>query len=81
MIPYFTFKVCEPSYFDEIFYPEGFEKRPFNLAIIKRNEYLVAHADAALCYVNHGWGGAAKTYALARKKGLKIVNLGALAAE
>lgn len=26
VIPYFTFNIAEPKYFDDIIYPEGFEK-------------------------------------------------------
>ena len=28
-----------------------------------------------ICYVEHNWGGAAKTVEYAKRKGLKIVNL------
>lgn len=76
VIPYLTFSVLEPRYFDEIIYPEGLEQYYFKPAILKRNQYLVEQADTALCYVNHDWGGAAKTYRLAMKKGLRIINLG-----
>ena len=75
VIPYLTFNIAEPKYFDDIIYPEGFEK--YHLAAIPaRNRYLVDNAAYALCYVTHGWGGAAQTLERAQKKGLTIINLG-----
>lgn len=76
VIPYLTFTILEKKYFDSIIYPEGFEKYHFKAAIPARNKYLVDNAGYALCYVTHGWGGAAKTFERAKKKGLIIVNLG-----
>lgn len=76
VIPYLTFNIAEKEYFDSIIYPEGFERYHFKAAIPARNRYLVDHASFALCYVTHGWGGAAQTYERACKKGLSIINLG-----
>lgn len=76
VIPYLTFQVFERSYFDEIVYPEGFEKYHFKAAIPARNNYLVDNSSYAICYVSHGWGGAAQTLRRAKKKGLRIINLG-----
>lgn len=76
VIPYLTFTILEKKYFDSIIYPEGFEKYHFKAAIPARNRYLVDNAGYALCYVTHGWGGAAKTLERAKKKGLTIINLG-----
>lgn len=76
VIPYLTFKVAWPEYFDEIIYPEGFERYHFKSAIPARNKYMVDNSSYAICYVTHGWGGAAQTYAQAQKKGLTIINLG-----
>ena len=53
-------------------YPDGFEKYHFKAAIPARNKFMVDNANYAICYVNHGWGGAAKTYERAKKKGLNI---------
>ena len=41
VIPYLTFNIAEPKYFDDIIYPEGFEKYHFKAAIPARNRYLV----------------------------------------
>ncbi len=76
IIPYLTFTILEKKYFDSIIYPEGFEKYHFKAAIPARNKYMVDNAEYALCYVTHGWGGAAKTFERAKKKGLVIVNIG-----
>lgn len=76
VIPYLTFNIAELKYFDDIIYPEGFEKYHFKAAIPARNRYLVDNAAYALCYVTHGWGGAAQTLKRAQKKGLTIINLG-----
>lgn len=75
IISYLTFRVLEPKYFDSIVYPEGFEKYHFKAAIVARNRYLVKQSAYALCYVHHGWGGAAKTYTYAKKYRLNIINL------
>lgn len=71
-----TFNIAEPKYFDDIIYPEGFEKYHFKAAIPARNRYLVDNAAYAVCYVTHGWGGAAQTLERAQKNGLTIINLG-----
>lgn len=78
VIPYLSFTIRETSYFDEILYPEGLENYFFPQAILKRNQYLVDQSNVAVCYINHPWGGAIKTYNQAVKKGLRIINLGTL---
>lgn len=75
VIPYLTFNVFDKSIFDAVIYPEGFEKYHFKAAIPARNRYMVDNAAYAICYVNHSWGGAAKTYERAVKNGLTIINL------
>lgn len=76
VIPYLSFRVLEKNYFDTILYPDGFEKYHFKAAIPARNKYLIDNSAYAICYVNHGWGGAAKTYERASKQGLTLINLG-----
>ena len=76
VIPYLTFNILEKKYFDSIIYPEGFEKYHFKAAIPARNRYLVDNAKYALCYITHGWGGAAQTFERAKEKGPVIINLG-----
>ena len=76
VIPYLSFNVFKKELFDEIIYPEGFEKYHFKAAIPARNRYMIDNSGYAICYVNHGWGGAAKSYERAVKKRLKVTNLG-----
>lgn len=76
VIPYLTFNVLEKKYFDSIVYQEGFERYHFKAAIPARNKYLVNNSAYAICYVTHGWGGAAQTLEKAVKKGLTVINLG-----
>ncbi len=76
VIPYLTFNVWNKELFDEILYPDGFEKYHFKAAIPARNKFMVDNSAYAICYVTHGWGGAAQTYERAKKKGLKITDVG-----
>lgn len=48
---------------------------PRRFAILKRNEYMVEQADVVVAWVKYGFGGAAKTYAHAKRKKKKIINL------
>ena len=43
--------------YDGTIYPP-LENVPKRLAIIKRNEWMVDHADVIVAYVLHDWGGA-----------------------
>ena len=52
------------------------ESTPPKYAILKRNEYMVDQSDLLIAYVNHGWGGAAKTLEYAVKRHKKYINLG-----
>ncbi len=76
VIPYLTFNVWNKEIFDEILYPDGFEKYHFKAAIPARNKFMVDNSAYAICYVTHGWGGAAQTYERAKKKGLTIIDIG-----
>lgn len=76
VIPYLNFNIFNKDLFDEIIYPDGFEKYHYKTAIPARNRFLVDSAAYAICYVNHGWGGAAKTFERAIKKNLKVINIG-----
>ena len=54
------------------------EKVPRRYAIVKRNEWMVDHSDTVVSYVTHGWGGAAKTLAYAKRRHKTILNYPAL---
>ena len=57
----------DASRYDGTTYPP-LEKVPRRYAIVKRNEWMVHESDVVISGVTHGWGGAAKTLELARKK-------------
>lgn len=59
-------------------YPEGLENIHPKYAIEWRNRYLIDSAEVCLCYLNRTFGGAYKFARLARKRGLRVINLGGL---
>lgn len=75
VIPYLTFTIRNKDLFDDVIYPDGFEKYHFKSAIPKRNRYLIDNSAYAICYVKHGWGGAAKTYEMAKRQKLEIIDV------
>lgn len=56
-------------------FPEGIEKTPKRYAIDFRNRWMIDKADTIVTYLTHGWGGAAKFVALAKRKNLRIINI------
>lgn len=78
VIPYVSFSIFDKKIFDEIIFPDDFEKYYFKSAILARNKYMVDNSSYAICYINHSWGGASKTFELALKRKLKIYNLGSM---
>ena len=52
------------------------EEVPRRYAISRRNEWMVdQEADVVVAYVDHGWGGAAKTLEYAKRKKKRIINI------
>ena len=78
VIPYLTFNVFKKEIYDEIRFPEGFEKYYYKFAIPERNKYMVKESDVAICYVYNICGNAMRTYEFAQKKGIEIINLALL---
>ena len=74
VIPYLDRKYDNLDYYDASIYPP-IEKAPKRLAIIKRNEWMVDNSDILVAYVDHDWGGAARTYAYAVRRKKKVINL------
>ena len=73
-----TFKIFDESLFDEIITPDtsnSVSYTGFKTAIPKRNRYMVDNASTAICYVTHISGGAYKTYQLAEKKKMNIIDI------
>lgn len=81
VIPYLTseinqYKELYYKDFDNILLADISEKTPKRLQIIKCNQYMVNNSNAFVFYVNHSFGGAAKTFEYAtQSKNIKIVNL------
>ncbi|MDE6690958.1 MAG: hypothetical protein K2K04_03220 [Clostridia bacterium] len=61
--------------FDGVIFPP-IEKVPKKYAIIERNKWMVSQSDFVIAYVNHSWGGAAKTFDYAFKTKKQYINLG-----
>ncbi len=71
ILPYLNKNYDESEYDDTLFPP--LESVPPRYAISKRNEWMVAQADAVIAYVTHNWGGAAKTLKYARSTKKTVV--------
>lgn len=72
-------KEQDPEYpidYSDTIYPEGIEIGPPRFAIDRRNRWMLAQADTVVCYINYGWGGAAKYAEQAVKKHKRVINLG-----
>ena len=65
--------------FDGSFYPEGMERVPRRLAIVRANRYMAAHVDFLIAYVRHPGSNARELllYAegLERRGRLRIVRI------
>ena len=44
----------KPPGYDGTYYPEGLEKTPRPLAIVKANQFMVNSCEWLVCYVRHG---------------------------
>lgn len=65
-------KVEAPEGFDGSFYPEGMEKVPRRVAIVKANQYVVNHVSHIIAYVCYTFGNTGKLLNYARIKHLAI---------
>ena len=77
-VPYHNFRIFDKEIFDEIINPifsNSESYTGYKTSIPKRNKYMVQNASTAICYVTHISGGAYKTYKLAEKKQLYIINI------
>ena len=81
VIPYLTTEINEYKElyykdYDNILVADIPEKTPKKVQIIKGNQYMVKNSQVLVCYVEHSWGGAAKTHEFAQKqKNIRIINL------
>ena len=76
IIPYID-REYNTAQYDGTLYPP-LENVPKRFAISRRNRWMIEQASVVIAYVDHSWGGAAKTLDYAIKKGLQIINLGGL---
>ncbi len=71
VLPYLN-REAEDDLYDGTIYPP-LENIPKRLAIIKRNEWMVDHADVIVAYVLHDWGGASAMLQYAIRKGKEVI--------
>ena len=71
-------EVWNPYEYGETMLPEGIESVHPRYAISWRNKWMVNESDMVICYITHGWGGAAKYAELANKHNKTILNIGLL---
>ena len=55
-------------------YPEI--EGPPRFAIARRNRWMIQESQYCVCFVDHTWGGAYQFAKLAKKQGLKLINIG-----
>ena len=60
---------------EETLLPEGIETVPKRFAISWRNKWMIRQAQIIICYVAHGWGGAAQFVKCAESQGRRIINI------
>ena len=82
VLPYLTKKIIEnreyyEERFDETFLADMPENTPPSARIIKCNRFMVNHSHLLIGYVSHTFGGAAETMAYAKKRNVKVFNIGA----
>jgi len=61
--------------YDGVIYPP-IERVPYRYAIVHRNRWMVDAADLVIAYIDHGFGGAYKSFCYAKRRGKRIINLG-----
>ena len=59
----------------ETLLPEGVEAVPQKFRINYRNEWMIKKSDFVIGYIRYSFGGAAKHFEIAKRKGKKIINL------
>lgn len=79
IVPYLTASLQKElkereGFFDEVIYP-ALENVPPKYAILRCNEWMVERADLVIGYITHNFGGAARTWKYAKRKGIPLINL------
>ena len=62
-----------PAHYDDTIYPP-LENVPKQLAILRRNQWMVDSSDVVISCVHRAWGGAAQTCQYAKRKGKMVLN-------
>ena len=77
MLPYYPEDrvISVPPIFDGTFYPPGMEFCPKRYAIVRANQYAIAHSDYLIAYVT-GVGKSRDFLDYAKQKGVSVLNLG-----
>ena len=65
----------DASAYTETLLPEGVEAVPQKFRINYRNEWMIKKSDFVIGYIRYSFGGAAKHFEIAKRKGKKIINL------
>ena len=73
VLPYLEHRYNKELY-DETVYPD-IESVPKRYAISARNKWMVDVSDVIVSFVDHDWGGAAKTLEYAKKRGKRVISL------
>ena len=78
VLPYFP-KQSDEEYDlfrrEETLFPDGLEKVPARLRIVRRNEWTLKQSDTVICYVRHTFGGSGRMIERAIKQNKEILNL------
>ena len=77
MLPYYPEDrvISVPPIFDGTFYPPDMELCPKRYAIVRANQYAIAHSDYLIAYVT-GVGKSRDFLDYAKQKGVSVLNLG-----
>ncbi len=80
VLPYTTQKIdrYKDMYYkmyDSIIIADVRYETPAKFKILRCNQYMVDNSDFLIAYISHTFGGAAKTYEYALKKGKEVFNL------
>lgn len=63
------------KFLEDTIYPEGLEYTHPRFAIDRRNLWMLDNSEYVICYIRHGWGGAAKYVQKARRQGKCVIAL------
>lgn len=61
-----------PDGFDGTYYPDGMERVPRRVAIVKANQYMINHIDFLIAYAWHPGSNALDLVKLAMRKGVDV---------